>query len=77
MAHACARPTDGNVRCWGWNMDGEVVTSVIAGGTEQQWEPTIDVTRVRWVVVYASTEAGGPRADGEYLMSAPLWLNNR
>lgn len=54
---------------------GPGATSVVAG--DQQWEPMLDTTGVHWVVVYASTITGAPGPETQYLVSAPLWLNDR
>lgn len=56
---------------------GPAATEVVSSGSVQQWEPSIRTDRVRWVVVYASTERGAPGQETQYLVSAPIWINNR
>ncbi len=52
-------------------------TEAVDGGRAQQWEPTLDTTGLHWVVAYASADDGPPGPATQYLVSAPIWLNNR
>lgn len=56
---------------------GPADTDVVADGRAQQWEPSIRTEGIRWVVVYASTERGAPGRETQYLVSAPIWIDNR
>lgn len=52
-------------------------TTVVADGAAQQWDVTFPTDGVRWVVAYASPDTGAPGATTQYVVSAPLWLNDR
>lgn len=56
---------------------GAPATEVVAGGSAQQWEPTLDTSGLHWVVAYASAGEGPPGPETQYLVSAPIWLDDR
>jgi hypothetical protein len=56
---------------------GAAATEAVDDGRAQQWEPTLDTTGLHWVVAYASADDGPPGPATQYLVSAPIWLNNR
>ncbi|MBL8602440.1 MAG: PHP domain-containing protein [Myxococcales bacterium] len=49
----------------------------VLNGNVQSWEPTLDTEGLVWAVVYASPEPGPPGPETQYLVSAPIWLNNQ
>ena len=56
---------------------GAGATDVVMGGDVQQWEPSFPTDGITWVVAFASITNGSPSADTQYLVSAPIWLNDR
>lgn len=56
---------------------GPAGTQAVSGGTEQEWTLGLDTTGIKWVVAYASPETGAPGGATQYVVSAPIWINNR